>query len=145
MNDPTHRPNMARPITVTVCRGCCCGNPARHPHTDHDGQLVHLAAAAEAARARLHTSRCLGLCSHSNVVRVRTPDTHGETHTHWYGNLHDNEHIRQLADWIRVGAPQPAPAGIAHLQIGASPPAVRNSQAAGPTTRSPDSAGRTFC
>lgn len=124
MNDPTHRPARPRPITITVCRGCCCGNPARHPHTDHDRHHAHLAEAAAEAGARLHTSRCLGLCSHSNVVRIRTADTHGETHTHWYGSLHDDDHIHQLAQWIRDGAPLPQPAGVAQREIGANTPST---------------------
>jgi predicted metal-binding protein len=117
MNEPTHRPARPRPITITVCRGCCCGNPAKHPHTDHHRHHTHLAEAAAEAGVRLHTSRCLGLCSHSNVVRIRAADTS----THWFGKLLHDDDIHHLADWISASAPLPPPAVLADLQIGAQP------------------------
>jgi hypothetical protein len=51
-----------RPCILVVCRGCCCGNPRKHPGTDHQRQLDRLRAAAEDSGGRLavRTKDCLG-------------------------------------------------------------------------------------
>src|SRR5687768_17162251 len=56
------RPFGARPCTLVVCRGCCCGDARKNPGTDHAGQLARLrdAAAASGGRLALRTSDCLG-------------------------------------------------------------------------------------
>ncbi|MGC9544659.1 hypothetical protein [Streptomyces sp. UG1] len=64
-----------RPCTPVVCLGCCCGNPRKHPGTDHAWQLDRLRAAAEHG-FKVRTTDCLGPCDQANVIVVQ-PSTAG--------------------------------------------------------------------
>ncbi|MFD4529466.1 hypothetical protein ACFWP7_37295 [Streptomyces sp. NPDC058470] len=67
-----------RPCTLVVCRGCCCGNPRKHPGADHAWQLERLraGAAASAGGFEVRTTDCLGPCTRSGRRR-RTPEDSG--------------------------------------------------------------------
>lgn len=95
---------MSGPLVI-VCRGCCCGQPGKHPHTDHDAQLARLRDAAAAGGGRVRVSRCLGVCSWSNVVVVRPP---GATRRdeRWFGQVLDDAATEAVAGWVAAGAPE---------------------------------------
>lgn len=65
-----------RPCTLVVCRGCCCGNPRKHPGTDHAWQLDRLRAAAAEHGFQVRTTDCLGPYDQANVIVVQ-PSTAG--------------------------------------------------------------------
>ncbi|MFI5755061.1 (2Fe-2S) ferredoxin domain-containing protein [Streptomyces sp. NPDC051569] len=103
------RPFGPRPCTLVVCRGCCCGNAAKHPGTDHEGQLsrVREAAAASGGRLVVRTSDCLGPCGQANVVVVQ-PSTEGRRRggrAAWVGWALDQDSTDDLLAWVRDGGP----------------------------------------
>ncbi len=104
---PTH-------VTVVVCRGCCCGDPGKHPDTDHEGQLEALRGACQDhPRGRVLVSRCLGRCASSNVVVVRTRALGGPHAEVWLGDVHDDGTLDLLTEWIRSdAAPSDLPEGL---------------------------------
>jgi (2Fe-2S) ferredoxin len=92
--------------TVTVCRGCCCGTPGKHPGTDHAGQLQRLRAAVSGG-GRIRQTGCLDLCDRSNVVVV-SPSTAGRRNGGrpvWFAEVLDDRLVTSIADWIRAGGP----------------------------------------
>lgn len=100
---------MSSALSVLVCRGCCCGTAAKHPLTDHAGQLAALRAAVErVSGARLRVVDCLDQCSRSNVVVVRRRDGSGST---WFGHVLSPLDTGALAGWIEAGGPgvEPVP------------------------------------
>jgi (2Fe-2S) ferredoxin len=91
---------------VTVCRGCCCGTPGKHPGVDHSGHLARLRTAV-ADGGRLRQSGCLDLCELSNVVVVG-PSAAGRRkggRTVWFVEILDDGLVRDITDWIRAGGP----------------------------------------
>ena len=117
-------PPRPRPVSVTVCRGCCCGRPEKNPGTDHAGQLASLRQALPAAQIRV--SDCLDVCERSNVVVV-SPSAEGRAaggRPVWLGLVLDLEAVTDIADWVRDGGP-----GIAE------PPAVLDLYAFTPSRR----------
>ncbi|MDO0916758.1 (2Fe-2S) ferredoxin domain-containing protein [Streptomyces sp. DT2A-34] len=106
-----------RPCTLVVCRGCCCGNPRKHPGTDHAWQLDRLRAAAtdSAGRLAVRTSDCLGPCDQANVIVVQ-PSTAGRRaggRATWIGFALDDDCTDDLLDWAIAGGPglsEPPPA-----------------------------------
>ncbi|MGQ0845397.1 MAG: hypothetical protein ACT4QF_14830 [Sporichthyaceae bacterium] len=93
-------------VTVTVCRGCCCGNPdKRHPFgpgaPTPDEAWFELAEACDAAGHRMRASECLGPCENADVVVVvgsgRKPL--------WLGEIRRPEQLARVAAWLRAGAP----------------------------------------
>jgi (2Fe-2S) ferredoxin len=117
--------------TVTVCRGCCCGTPGKHPGTDHPGQLARLGAAVSGG-GRLRQSGCLDLCDRSNVVVV-SPSVAGRRkggRTVWFVDVLDDRLVGGIADWVRAGGPGVAdpPAWLADHTFA---PSRRSRQAAG--------------
>jgi hypothetical protein len=109
---------MSRPPTVSVlvCRGCCCGT-SKHPDVDHAGQLDALRAATLAQeRARLWEVDCLGPCSSSNVVVVRSG-----TARRWFGQMLDPDDTQLLAAWIEAGAHTSPPPRLAARQFDPDP------------------------
>ncbi|MCZ7434386.1 (2Fe-2S) ferredoxin domain-containing protein [Streptomyces sp. WMMC1477] len=111
------RPASAAPCTLVVCRGCCCGVPAKHPGSDHAGQLARLRAAATASRGRITvlTSDCLGPCDQANVVVVR-PSPAGRRaggRPVWVGWAMGADCADELLAWAEAGGPglaEPPPA-----------------------------------
>ena len=85
---------------VLICRGCCCGSERKHPAFDHDGQIVAISAMA---RARIVD--CVGECTHSNVVIVRS----GDGPSVWLGGISNPGITSALCEWLGAGAPQPPP------------------------------------
>ncbi|MFI6468990.1 (2Fe-2S) ferredoxin domain-containing protein [Streptomyces sp. NPDC050516] len=111
-----------RPCTLLVCRGCCCGNPRKHPGTDHAGQLERLstAAADSVGRFTIRTTDCLGPCDQANVV-VLQPSTEGRRHggwAVWIGFAMDDGLTDDLLRWIDQGGPGlAAPPAALELQF----------------------------
>ncbi|MGK5632514.1 (2Fe-2S) ferredoxin domain-containing protein, partial [Streptomyces sp. URMC 123] len=104
----------ARPCTVVVCRGCCCGDPAKHPDVDHQGQLDRLRSAAAESNGRLavRTSDCLGPCAQANVVVVQ-PSTEGRRaggRAAWVGWASGDDCLDDIVTWCEAGGPGKAPA-----------------------------------
>ncbi|MCX2970647.1 MULTISPECIES: (2Fe-2S) ferredoxin domain-containing protein [Streptomyces] len=112
--------------TLVVCRGCCCGDPVKHPRTDHAGQLRRLRAAAHASGGRLavRTSACLGPCGQANLVVVR-PSPAGRRQGGrpvWVGWVMDDACVDDLLEWTAAGGPGLAePPGALALQFVARP------------------------
>jgi (2Fe-2S) ferredoxin len=95
----------ARP-TVTVCRGCCCGDPAKVPRLDHAAQLADLhTALAEFAMVR--RTDCLDACERANVIVVQ-PSAAGRQaggRPVWLGQVNDPDAAADIAAWVRDGGP----------------------------------------
>lgn len=95
------------PISVLVCRGCCCGTAGQSPAVDHDGQLERLRTATETVKgSKLRTVDCLGPCERANVVVVRRGSTRW-----WLGDVVDDAQVDTLAEWLTDPAGDP-PAGL---------------------------------
>ncbi|NEW73668.1 (2Fe-2S) ferredoxin domain-containing protein [Streptomyces rhizosphaericus] len=98
-----------RPCTLVVCRGCCCGNPRKQPHVDHQWQLDQLRAAATDSGGRLavRTTDCLGPCGQANVIVVQ-PATAGRAkggRATWIGWANDDDCMDDLLRWVAAGGP----------------------------------------
>lgn len=99
----------ARPCTLVVCRGCCCGDARKNPGTDHAGQLARLrdAAAASGGRLAVRTSDCLGPCGQANVIVVQ-PSTEGRrrgARAAWIGWALDDDATDDVLAWAAAGGP----------------------------------------
>lgn len=102
-------PPGTRPCTLVVCRGCCCGDPVKHPGTDHVGQLARLRAAADRSEGRfaVRTSECLGPCGQANIVVVQ-PSRAGRAHggrPAWVGFALDDASLDDILTWAEAGGP----------------------------------------
>ncbi|MFF4602954.1 (2Fe-2S) ferredoxin domain-containing protein [Streptomyces sp. NPDC001339] len=98
-----------RPCTVVVCRGCCCGNPRKHPDTDHEGQLARLrvAAAESGGRFAVRTSACLGPCAQANLIVVQ-PSGEGRRRggrVTWIGRALGDGSTGDILGWVAAGGP----------------------------------------
>ena len=92
--------------TVTVCRGCCCGRPEKNPGVDHPAQLVHLRTHLPKSTT-VRVSDCLDVCERSNVI-VLSPSPQGRAagaRPVWLGQVHDQDVIAEITDWIAAGGP----------------------------------------
>ena len=99
----------AERLSVSVCRGCCCGRPSKHPDVDHAAQLLTVRDATyTVANARFWEVDCLGPCDRSNVVVVRS---HGVRT--WLGGILEPEVTAAVAGWVRSGAHLPPPPALA--------------------------------
>ncbi|MER8105413.1 (2Fe-2S) ferredoxin domain-containing protein [Kitasatospora sp. NPDC094016] len=109
----------ASPVTVTVCRGCCCGTEAKHPGVDHAGQYERLRAAVGTA-GRVRAVKCLDVCTQSNVVVVG-PSGEGRAaggRPVWLGFVLADDMIDEIAAWVHAGGPGLAdPPGLLDLQL----------------------------
>ncbi|MFI9100612.1 (2Fe-2S) ferredoxin domain-containing protein [Streptomyces fildesensis] len=122
MTAPFPTPYAARPCTLVVCRGCCCGNASKHPGTDHQRQLDRLSAAAadSGGRLALRTTECLGPCDQANIVVVQ-PSAEGRRkggRAVWIGFATDDGSTDDILAWVASGGPGETepPASLA-LQI----------------------------
>lgn len=108
----------AAPVTVTVCRGCCCGVAVKHPGVDHPGQLERLRAGV-GAEGRVRAVPCLDACDHSNVVVV-SPSAEGRKaggRPVWLGWVLADDMLDEISEWVRAGGPGVAePPGTLDLQ-----------------------------
>ncbi|MEU4266445.1 (2Fe-2S) ferredoxin domain-containing protein [Streptomyces sp. NPDC026092] len=118
----------ARPCSLVVCRGCCCGDAGKNPGVDHAGQLARLRRAAEESGGRLsvRTSDCLGPCAQANIVVVQ-PSTEGRRRggrAAWIAFVTDEDCLDDILAWTAAGGPGLAepPATLALQMI--DPPAV---------------------
>ncbi|MER8230797.1 (2Fe-2S) ferredoxin domain-containing protein [Streptomyces sp. NPDC101490] len=103
----------ARPCSLVVCRGCCCGDARKNPGTDHTGQLARLreAAAASGGRLVVRTSDCLGPCAQANIVVVQ-PSTEGRRRggrAAWIAFALDDDALDDILAWTAAGGPGLAP------------------------------------
>lgn len=92
---------------VSVCRGCCCGNQAKHPGSAPAGQLARLRAAFAGTHVRLRITDCLDACEHSNVVIV-SPSAAGRKaggRPVWLGEVLEVEPVEEIAAWATAGGP----------------------------------------
>ncbi|MEV7937648.1 (2Fe-2S) ferredoxin domain-containing protein [Kitasatospora sp. NPDC088264] len=117
--DRDRKQAVASPVTVTVCRGCCCGTEAKHPGVDHAGQYERLRAAVGAA-GRVRAVKCLDVCTQSNVVVVG-PSGEGRAaggRPVWLGFVLADDMIDEIAAWVHAGGPGLAdPPGLLDLQL----------------------------
>ncbi|MFJ9691744.1 (2Fe-2S) ferredoxin domain-containing protein [Kitasatospora sp. NPDC101183] len=113
------RTGAGAPVTVTVCRGCCCGTEAKHPGVDHRGQFERLRTAVGSA-GRVRAVGCLDVCTQSNVVVVG-PSSEGRAaggRPVWLGFVIADEMIDEIASWVHAGGPGLAdPPGLLDLQL----------------------------
>jgi (2Fe-2S) ferredoxin len=92
--------------TVTVCRGCCCGTPGKHPDVDHARQLSRLRAGVTTA-GRVRVSGCLDLCEDSNVVVV-CPSAAGRrtgARAVWLVDILEDQLVTDIVEWVGAGGP----------------------------------------
>ncbi|MEU6844356.1 (2Fe-2S) ferredoxin domain-containing protein [Streptomyces sp. NPDC046716] len=103
--------------TITVCRGCCCGTPAKVPRLDHDAQLADLRSALAGA-AMVRRTDCLDACERANVIVVQ-PSPEGRRaggRPVWLGQVNDPGATADIAAWIAAGGPGLAdPPGVLDL------------------------------
>ncbi|WP_031078094.1 hypothetical protein [Streptomyces sp. NRRL WC-3742] len=113
------RAGAGSPVTVTVCRGCCCGTEAKHPGVDHQGQYERLRTAVGSA-GRVRAVGCLDVCTQSNVVVVG-PSSEGRAaggRPVWLGFVIAEDMIDEIAAWVHAGGPGLAdPPGLLDLQL----------------------------
>ncbi|MFF9639953.1 (2Fe-2S) ferredoxin domain-containing protein [Kitasatospora aureofaciens] len=116
---PDGKRGAGSPVTVTVCRGCCCGTEAKHPGVDHAGQYERLRTAVGSA-GRVRAVTCLDVCTQSNVVVVG-PSSEGRAaggRPVWLGFVLMDEMIDDIAAWVHAGGPGLAdPPGLLDLQL----------------------------
>lgn len=94
------------PCRITVCRGCCCGDPRKVPGVDHAGQTARLRAAVGDA-AQVRASECLDVCDQANVMVVQ-PSAAGRAaggRPVWLGLVNDDDALADIAAWVRSGGP----------------------------------------
>ncbi len=117
--DSVHQPA----TVVLICRGCCCGTDAKHPHTDHVAQENALEkATAESGSAQLRIVDCLDECDRSNVAVLRKPHAKGKDRDIWLGGLLTERATDELAQWLADGAEGPLPSAVAGLRFRHVPP-----------------------
>jgi len=96
-----------RPCTLVVCRGCCCGDPRKHPGTDHAWQLDRLRAAGAEHGFQVRTTDCLGPCDQANVIVVQ-PSAEGRRaggRPVWVGFAMDDDCTDEVIGWAADGGP----------------------------------------
>ncbi|MEU5598006.1 (2Fe-2S) ferredoxin domain-containing protein [Streptomyces sp. NPDC020298] len=104
---PAPRPAPDRPCTLVVCRGCCCGDPGKHPGTDHARQLQRLREAAAERGFEVRTTDCLGPCDQANVMVVRPSATGRRAGGRpvWVGFAMDDDCTEEIVEWAGAGGP----------------------------------------
>lgn len=94
-----------RPM-VTVCRGCCCGTPAKVPRLDHEAQLTDLRTQL-AGVAMVRRTDCLDACDRANVIVIQ-PSAEGRRaggRPVWLGQVNDPEAAADITTWVKNGGP----------------------------------------
>ena len=94
-----------RPM-VTVCRGCCCGTPAKVPRLDHEAQLTDLRTQL-AGVAMVRRTDCLDACERANVIVIQ-PSPEGRRaggRPVWLGQVNDPEAAADITTWVKNGGP----------------------------------------
>ncbi|MDG9704155.1 (2Fe-2S) ferredoxin domain-containing protein [Streptomyces sp. DH37] len=98
------RPAGAARCTVTVCRGCCCGDIV--PGLDHAAQLRDLRRALNGT-ADVRVTDCLDACEHANVIVVQ-PSPAGRAaggRPVWLGLVNDLDATADIVAWAERGGP----------------------------------------
>jgi len=114
---PETRSSTPVPLSVLLCRDCCCGTYRKHYGFNHRQQEIDLKAAVTEAGGKLLRVNCLDACSHSNVVVLRTQN-HGRI---WFGGLADEASHEALVAFVRAGARGEIPPSLRHLQFTPTP------------------------
>ncbi|MDQ1727384.1 MAG: hypothetical protein QOK14_1429 [Frankiaceae bacterium] len=102
-DSPQARPD--RP-TVTVCRGCCCGDPGEPSAGGAAGRLARLRDEL-ADTARVRVTDCLDVCDMADVLIV-SPSAAGRIRGGrpvWLGRVLDDGAISDVIAWARAGGP----------------------------------------
>ena len=110
----------SQPCTLVVCRGCCCGNPRKHPGTDHSWQLDRLRAGAAEHGFHVRTTDCLGPCDQANVIVVQPSATGRRAggRAVWIGFAMDDDCMEEVVNWAGAGGPGVAqPPAMLELQF----------------------------
>ncbi len=97
----------SQPCTIVVCRGCCCGDPRKHPGTDHAWQLDRLRSGAAEHGFHVRTTECLGPCDQANVIVVQ-PSADGRRaggRAVWIGFAMDDDCTEEVVNWAAAGGP----------------------------------------
>ncbi|MEV4454072.1 (2Fe-2S) ferredoxin domain-containing protein [Streptomyces mirabilis] len=92
--------------TVTVCRGCCCGTPAKVPRLDHEAQLTDLRTSL-AGVAMVRRTDCLDACERANVIVIQ-PSAEGRKaggRPVWLGQVNDPDDAADITAWVKNGGP----------------------------------------
>lgn len=95
---------------VTVCRGCCCGDPKQYPEVDHAGLLADLSRRTPAGTT-VRVTDCLLRCEDANVVVV-SPSKAARlvgASPIWLARILRHAQNEQIAGWIAAGGPGTAP------------------------------------
>ncbi|GLY32581.1 (2Fe-2S) ferredoxin domain-containing protein [Kineosporia sp. NBRC 101731] len=105
--------------TVTICRGCCCGSPAKIPHLDHEAQFTSLHRALQGV-ARIRRTSCLDACDEANVMVIQ-PSAEGRRaggRPVWLGHVNDPDAAADITAWVDNGGPGLAdPPGVIDLYL----------------------------
>ncbi|WP_043687449.1 hypothetical protein [Streptomyces xylophagus] len=103
--------------TVTVCRGCCCGTPAKVPRLDHEAQLTDLRTAL-AGVAMIRRTDCLDACERANAIVIQ-PSAEGRKaggRPVWLGQVNAPGAAADITTWVTDGGPGLAePPGVLDL------------------------------
>jgi hypothetical protein len=91
---------------VTVCRGCCCGDPDVNPGVDHDALLRDLITRLRGT-AEVRVSDCLLLCEEADVVVVSPSAAQRRTGARatWFSSVLDVAVNTLIVEWVRTGGP----------------------------------------
>lgn len=93
-------------VTVTVCRGCCCGSSTKHPEVEHRRQLEKVRAEVGAG-CRVRVTDCLDACERSNVMVV-SPSPAGRragARPVWLGEILHDGTTDDVISWVNAGGP----------------------------------------
>ncbi|CAM5269811.1 (2Fe-2S) ferredoxin domain-containing protein OS=Streptomyces cyaneofuscatus OX=66883 GN=G3I52_30270 PE=4 SV=1 [Streptomyces cyaneofuscatus] len=89
--------------TVSVCRGCCCGEV---PGVDRAARLSRLRSGLEGA-ATVRAVECLDACEQGNVIVVQ-PSAEGRRaggRPVWLGLVNDEHAEQDVITWATAGGP----------------------------------------
>jgi hypothetical protein len=112
---------MSRPLTVTICRGCCCGSTTKHPGVDHDGHAERIQESVRASGLGVtRIVKCLDECEHSDVILVRRMSGR-RSEFFWLGPLNDPADVEALAVWLEGPANRPLPDQLSRLRFAKRP------------------------
>lgn len=92
--------------TVTVCRGCCCGTPAKVPRLDDEAQLTDLRTSL-AGVAMVRRTDCLDACERANVIVIQ-PSAEGRKaggRPVSLGQVNDPGDAAHITAWVKNGGP----------------------------------------
>ncbi|WP_298514768.1 (2Fe-2S) ferredoxin domain-containing protein [uncultured Nocardioides sp.] len=97
--------------TVTICRGCCCGDSSQYPDVDHAALAYDLRQRVEEV-ARVQVVDCLLKCDEANIVVVSPTASRRRAGAKpvWLARVFDTGINELIARWICAGGPGATPA-----------------------------------